>query len=73
MSLHTQYLEQQHSDQGSDVRFSKTLKQGRATHGPADQVARGKGQIFKQELRFLKGIAMAGLRVNRYFVKFDDF
>jgi len=27
-------LEQHHADQGNDIHFSKTLKQGYATHGP---------------------------------------
>ena len=55
---------------GNDT-FSKTLKQGYANPWLADQkwpgswsfVAREKGQVFKQALRFLKGIAKDGLRM----------
>jgi len=66
-------LKQQLSDKGNDERFYETRKQGCATHGswaksgPGGDilwaVARGKGQIFKHTLRFLKGIASVGLRV----------
>jgi len=59
-------LQQQQSDKGNDARFYKTLKGGVQPMAKSGQgadvswpVARGKGQIFKQALRF--GTVLSGL------------
>jgi len=54
--------------QNPKIGVSNSWAAGKKWSGPGAEilwaVARGKGQIFKQALRFLKGIARAGLRVR---------
>ena len=70
MSLSCAVLEQQPSNKGKDVRFFKILNRGLQPMSRGPKVARElkfcgrrRGQIFKQALRFLKGITKAGSRV----------
>jgi len=82
MSQSYPVLKQQPSDKGNDVRFYKTLKQGCATHGlgtevfgalwPTERARFSSITVFE---RYCQGRFMGtvGLRLNRYFIKFDKF
>jgi len=72
-------LEQQHSDKGNDIRFSKTVKQGSACGPKAARELKfcgpRKGLDFQASItvfeRYCQGRIKGtlGLRLNRYFLK----
>jgi len=77
--LYTGVLEHQPSDKGNNVRFSKTLKQGCATHGPWAKNGLHKGPDFQASITVFERYCQdqfkgtVSIRLNRQLVKFDKF